>query len=234
MLNNIVKLSIVTSLALSLNASPLIDNKALKTTGINISHTNEYDEKKNFNITRVHNKSCKKVNGMDPNVIWGGDYALKTVPSDCKKTFVTTVGFISPIKIDGVETYGELEVIEFMKKAQKDSDMVFVDARMRDWFAKGTIPTAINLPFKSFNPKHQDFEIVMDTSGVEVNMDEKTYDFENAKTLLLFCNGIWCPQSLWAIENLISIGYPKDKLKWYRGGLYDWTSVNLTTTMKNK
>ncbi|MEA1914709.1 MAG: hypothetical protein U9N30_05260 [Campylobacterota bacterium] len=59
--------------------------------------------------------------------------------------------------------------------------------------------------------------------------DEGIYDFSSAKTMVLFCNGIWCPQSSWAIQNLIKIGYPKEKLKWYRGGMYSWTSVNLTT-----
>jgi hypothetical protein len=83
------------------------------------------------------------------------------------------------------------------------------------------------MPFKSFNPKHQDFEIVLDTAGVEY--EDGKFDFSNAKTMLLFCNGTWCPQSVWAIENLIKIGYPKEKLLWYRGGMNSWTSLNLTT-----
>jgi len=161
-------------------------------------------------------------------VVWSGSYAASSVPDACKKTFVTTIGKISPIKIaDGIETYGELEVIEFMKKQQTDKSLVLVDARMRPWYLKGTIPGAVNLPFKTFAPTHQDFEIVMDTAGVEY--EEGIYNFKNAKTLLLFCNGVWCPQSTWAIENLLKIGYPKEKLLWYRGGMYSWKMLNLTT-----
>ena len=144
-----------------------------------------------------------------------------------KKTFVTTVGKISPIKMDGIETYGELEVIDFIKKAQDDDTMLLVDARLAPWYQKRTIPTAINLPFKSFDPKSQDFEIVMDAAGVAY--ENGVYDFSSAKTMLLFCNGAWCPQSTWAIENLLKIGYPKEKLLWYRGGMYGWTMLNLTT-----
>jgi rhodanese-related sulfurtransferase len=203
----------------------------LKGEGITLEYTDEYSGKTTTVITRNHDNICKdktKVNGGDPEAIWGGDYANSSIPDKCKKTFVTTIGKISPMKIaDGIETYGELEVIDFMKKKQTDKNLVLVDARMRGWYVKGTIPGAVNLSFKTFDPTHYDFEIVMDTAGVIY--EEGVYDFKNAKTLLLFCNGVWCPQSTWAIENLLKIGYPKEKLMWYRGGMYSWKMLNLTT-----
>ena len=55
------------------------------------------------------------------------------------------------------------------------------------------------------------------------------WDFSKAKTLVLFCNGIWCPQSSINIKTLVKLGYPADKIKWYRGGMQDWFSVGLTT-----
>jgi len=225
-----MKLSILKSFVIvGVIASTLFGNGlALKKSGVSIDYENENGDEKTIVIKRIHNDKCKKVNGMDPDVIWGGDYARADVPTECKKTYVTTVGLISPIKIaPGIETYGELEVINFMKKAQTDENLLLVDARMLQWYQKRTIPTSINMPFKSFDPKHADFEIVLDTAGVEV--DEGVYDFSGAKTLLLYCNGIWCPQSVWAIENLLKIGYPTEKLLWYRGGMNSWTSLNLTT-----
>ncbi|MEY4504600.1 MAG: hypothetical protein RL154_896 [Pseudomonadota bacterium] len=45
---------------------------------------------------------------------WGGDYALQSLPAECKKTFVTTFGTVSPISINGVTTFGELETLDFM------------------------------------------------------------------------------------------------------------------------
>ena len=217
------------ALIFTISISTLMGNGLnLKKQGVSISYEDENGDKATTVIKRIHNDKCKKVNGMDPNVVWGGDYARADVPADCKKTYVTTVGKISPIKIaDGIETYGELEVIEYMKKAQTDENLLLVDARMAQWYAQRTIPTSINMPFKSFDPKNADFEIVLDNSGVE--FEDGVYDFSGAKTLLLYCNGTWCPQSVWAIENLLKIGYPKDKLLWYRGGMNSWTSLNLTT-----
>ena len=46
---------------------------------------------------------------------------------------------------------------------------------------------------------------------------------------MLFCNGIWCPQSTANLKTLVGYGYPVYKLKWYRGGMQDWVSVGLTT-----
>ena len=46
---------------------------------------------------------------------------------------------------------------------------------------------------------------------------------------MLFCIGIWCPQSTANIKTLVALGYPVYKLKWYRGGMQDWVSVGLTT-----
>ncbi len=231
MFSKLVKSALVAALVLGVSVQAAEKKKnILKEEGVAITYQDSYGEDKNVAIKRIHDKVCtdkKKVNGMEPNMIWKDDYAKNSVPPECKKTYVTTVGKISPIKIDGIETYGELEVIDFIKKAQEDDSMLLVDARLAPWYQKKTIPTAINLPFKSFDPKSQDFEIVMDAAGV--TYENGVYDFSSAKTMLLFCNGAWCPQSTWAIENLLKIGYPKEKLLWYRGGMYGWTMLNLTT-----
>lgn len=207
----------------------LANDYDLKYGGVDIGYVDEYGDTINYNIQRRPADSpCKKVNGGDPNNVWGGDYANEKIPDVCKKTFLTTAGKLTPMKInDSIETYGELEVIDFIQKSAKDKSMLLVDARTYGWYKRDTIPTSVNLPFKNFDPTHQDYEIVMDTIGVEYS--EGLYNFEEAKTLVLFCNGTWCPQSSWAIENLIKIGYPQEKLKWYRGGMYGWKIVNLST-----
>ncbi len=55
------------------------------------------------------------------------------------------------------------------------------------------------------------------------------WNFDNAKTLVLFCNGSWCGQSPTTIKELLKIGYPAHKILWYRGGMQDWQSLGLTT-----
>ena len=202
----------------------------LKNKGVSINYVDGFDEKKTAVIKRIHDDTCKKVDGTNPNVIWGGDYANKSVGTSCKKTFVTTVGKISPMKIEeGIETYGELEVIDFIQKSTSNENLMLIDARLSNWYEKGTIPTSTNISYKRFDKKKYptEFEDTLEELGVEI--EDGKNSFNEAKTLLLFCNGVWCPQSTWAIQNLRKIGYPKEKLKWYRGGMYSWTMLNLTT-----
>lgn len=189
-----------------------------------------YDDK-TITIKRMHDEECKTINGADPKNIWSGNYAKEGLPEKCVKKFVTTVGKITPMKInDKVETVGELEVIQFIKDSQTDKNKLLIDARLPDWYLQMTIPTAENIPFTYFdkNKYPDDFYDVLEMIGAK-EISEGKYDFSNAKELLLFCNGPWCPQSTFAIQNLIKIGFPQEKMKWYRGGMYSWKMLNLTT-----
>jgi hypothetical protein len=55
------------------------------------------------------------------------------------------------------------------------------------------------------------------------------WNFDGAKTLVMFCNGSWCGQSPTNIKDLLKIGYPAHKIFWYRGGMQDWENLGLTT-----
>ncbi len=202
----------------------------LKKNPVKINYTDPYDTKYEYTITRTPNEKCKNVQ-LNVDTIWGGDFANQNVPNECKKSFVTTAGHISPMKInDEIKTYGELEVIEFMQKAQSSNkNLLLIDARLPIWYHKLTIPTALNIPFPNFDHAKNPAEFDDMLESIGVTQKDGVYDFSNAKTLLLFCNGIWCPQSTWAIENLLKLGYPANKLNWYRGGMYSWTQSNLTT-----
>jgi rhodanese-related sulfurtransferase len=224
MFQKLLKLSLILLVVISVSNAQDLKNK-----GVSITYLDFNEDKKQTVIKRVHDDECLNVK-VSPNNIWSGNYTSKNIPSKCKKTFATSIGKLSPIKIDkDIETYGELEVIEFIRKAQDDENMVLIDARMLDWYLLSTIPGSINIPFKHFNSKKSpdEFEDVLDVIGVSI--ENGKYNFKNAKTLTLFCNGAWCLQSPAAIKNLIKIGYPKEKLFWYRGGMYNWTLAGLTT-----
>ena len=47
-----------------------------------------------------------------------------------------------------VATVGEVEVFEFMEAKVRDGTGVIVDARTPNWFKKGTIPEAVNYPYR--------------------------------------------------------------------------------------
>lgn len=53
------------------------------------------------------------------------------------------------------------------------------------------------------------------------------WDFSQAKSLVLWCNGPWCGQSPTAIKGLIGQGYPANKIRYYRGGMQLWRVFGL-------
>lgn len=144
------------------------------------------------------------------------------------------------VAIPGIETIGELEVLDYLQRiAAGDPDVLVVDSRTPDWVIRGTIPGSINVPWNRINiDTNGTFETPTEAAGIEQILtdtfgaardDAGHWSFAGAKTLVLFCNGIWCPQSTANLKTLVKYGYPVEKLKWYRGGMQDWVSVGLTT-----
>ena len=141
---------------------------------------------------------------------------------------------IQPMSLaPGVETIGEVEMLDYLAMVEGgDDSMIVLDSRTPDWYERGTIPGAVNLPWTALNPaKGADplsiAEIMQDVFGVTES--EGLFDFSNAKTAVMFCNGMWCGQSPNNIKNLLKFGYPAHKIKWYRGGMQDWEILGLTT-----
>ena len=140
---------------------------------------------------------------------------------------------IQPIELAaGIETIGELEIIDYLKKLSAgDDNIVVIDSREAKWLNKGMIPGAINIPWtKLFNKTatpSQVREILQLSFGVA--FIDGLWNFQNAKTLVFYCNGAWCGQSPTNIKSLVNYGYPVSKLKWYRGGMQSWKLFGLTT-----
>ena len=154
--------------------------------------------------------------------------------------------FIAP----GVTTVAELELLEFIDKKVEVDKGVLIDARTPAWFEKGTIPGSINIPFTSFDPEKSPKELaealkklnvkkkdgntnsfvesIMGWFSDDAQAADNPWDFSEAQEILLFCNGIWCGQSPTAIKNLLALGYPAEKIYYYRGGMQSWQSVGLT------
>ena len=141
---------------------------------------------------------------------------------------------IQPVVLaPGVETIAEVEMLDYLSKMSAgDASILVIDSRTPDWVKKGTIPGAVNIPWTALNPaKGADpisiGEIMVDKFGVKEL--EGLWDYSGAKTLVMFCNGMWCGQSPNNIKNLLKFGYPADKIKWYRGGMQDWEILGLST-----
>lgn len=140
---------------------------------------------------------------------------------------------VQPMQIaPGVETIGELELLDLLEKRNfGELDALLIDSRTPDWAAKGMIPGAINVPWTTLSlAKSDQFTIadVLETQFGAISLDG-LWDFSNAKTLILYCNGPWCGQSPTNIRTLLTLGYPAHKIKWYRGGMQAWEGLGFNT-----
>ncbi len=135
----------------------------------------------------------------------------------------------------GVATIGELEVLSFLETKVANGQGLLVDARVPEWFAKGTIPGAVNIPFPTLeetNPFRDEILKAIGAVALGAPGDDE-WNFDNAMDLALFCNGPWCDQSPRAIRALIAVGYPPSKLSYYRGGIQMWMLLGLTIRESN-
>ena len=129
---------------------------------------------------------------------------------------------------EGVETVGEIEVIEYISTHVETGKGLLIDSRIPSWFAKGTIPGAINIPFSTVSPENDYRDEILQALGAQKDGD--AWDFTQATDLLMFCNGPWCDQSPRAIRDLLDVGYPAEKIRYYRGGMQLWLTLGLSTT----
>ena len=133
----------------------------------------------------------------------------------------------------GVETIGELELIDYLRAISAgNQNLMVVDSRTEDWTRRtGIIPGAVVIPWDKLFLAKNDPEKVADIleDKFKAHRNGPFWEFSHAKTLILYCNGIWCGQSPTNIKTLLSIGYPPNKLKWYRGGMQDWKSLGFNT-----
>lgn len=116
----------------------------------------------------------------------------------------------------GVTTIGELEVLEFLSSG----DGVLVDGRIRSQYEQGTIPGAISVPYTEAADRLGEF-------GCEIDFDGWVCE-ANVPNVVLFCNGPWCGQSPTAARRMIEVGYPAEKIYYYRGGMQNWNMLGLT------
>ena len=116
-----------------------------------------------------------------------------------------TWGTIRPIQLaPGVRTVGELEVV-----AHIEAGLPLVDSRLPEYYAGGTIPSAVNIPHTETTARIAEFDADLAT--------------------VLFCNGPQCAATPDAIAQLLAAAYPPEQLLYYRGGIHDWVTLGLPT-----
>ena len=222
------------AISLLLTSSIFAKKTSFQSEGVSVQMVESSGQIKHIVVKRDIPHECKKV-PINNTMVWTGNYANVKVPEACKSTYVHTTGNLLPMHLhEEINTYGELEVLAFMKHMQKDASMLLIDGRKQEWYDYRTIPGAINLPFHHFKERDAfefEFEHALRILGVKINTDD-ILDFSNVKTIAIFCNGPWCSQSVAMITALLDIGYPAEKMNWYRGGMQTWLAAGMTTTRK--
>ncbi len=173
-----------------------------------------------ISIDVVHNEKTIKLQREQDQDNEISDFYLKTARGKIQP--------MHPFAPHLVETIGELDMINYVKeKSAGDDSIVVIDTRTPNWVTiSGGIPSAVNIPYTLFKKKDRALEIMEDQLGVQV---DDVFDFSYAKTLVMYCNGIWCGQTPTAVKALLSYGYPAAKIKYFRGGMQNWKSLGLTT-----
>jgi rhodanese-related sulfurtransferase len=167
----------------------------------------------------VSGKSYEIARNQDPDAVLSGEFAKtsRACPPFC----------IHPMSAGaGVETIGEIEVMDFLSSRVAQGQGLLIDSRVPEWFAKGTIPGSVNVPFATLEATNPYRDEILKALGAI--QQGSAWDFSGAFDLALFCNGPWCDQSPRAIRNLLDVGYPAEKIKYYRGGMQDWMILGLT------
>lgn len=211
------------------------------------------DDAKPVGITADKMSVTVKHDGAEVEIKRNQDNSA-TVVADFAKTSRPCPPFcIQPDTVaEGVQTIAELGMLDYLGKVSGgDASVLVIDSRTPDWVEKGTIPGAKNISWESLAPDKgattddiikiltEDFGAKLAKGADALAVDEavaeggdavsKVFDYADAKTLVLFCNGMWCGQSPTNIKTLLKFGYPADKIKWYRGGMQDWSILGLTT-----
>ena len=139
---------------------------------------------------------------------------------------------IQPMRLtSGVETIGELELLDFLARmAEGDESVLVVDSRTAEWVANGIIPGAVNIPYTKLDPAHASPREIAELLELDFGVIRlgALWNFSAAKTLIFYCNGAWCGQSPTAARRMIEAGYPPKKIFYYRGGMQVWQSLGLT------
>ena len=135
---------------------------------------------------------------------------------------------IQPIKMHkDIQTVGEVELLKFMTNKVNKKKGLLVDLRPKVAYKKESIPSAVNIPARvKDNPVK--VEKILKVLGAKRNADG-TLNTSKVLEVAFYCNGLWCDKSSEFIKTFLDLGYPADKMLYYRGGMQMWKILGFTT-----
>ena len=145
----------IAAISLLLSSFLLAKQSNFQSEGVSVQMIDAGGQIKHRVVKRDIPDECKKV-PINNTMVWKGNYANAKVPEACKSTYVHTTGNLLPMQLhEDINTYGELEVLAFIKHMQKDDSMLLIDGRKQEWNDYRTIPGAKKIPYNKINkPKN--------------------------------------------------------------------------------
>ena len=135
---------------------------------------------------------------------------------------------IQPIKMrSDIPTIGEVELLSFLQKKVNTGEGVLIDIREKSDYLRGTIPSSVNIPYETIYDNTKMKKILHILGMIKAPSGE--LDSNKVMSVAVFCDGLWCGTAPKFIENLLALGYPKDKIYYYRGGMQMWKILGFTT-----
>ena len=133
---------------------------------------------------------------------------------------------IQPMRIENVETVGELETLMFIQSLSDKTGSLLIDARTPSLYKQETLPAATNIPYTLLHTQSKHRSTILELLGAKKIKGK--WRFKNVRKLLIFDSALWDFQAVALIRELIKVGYPQDHLKYYRGGLRSWEEAGLS------
>jgi hypothetical protein len=134
---------------------------------------------------------------------------------------------IAPMVVaDGIPTFGETDVLQFLVDSVAGNKGLMVDARMPEGRAKGFIPGTVSLPFATMSEDNQFKNDILKALGAREF--DGVFNFADARELLIYDNGPSSDDAGNLVRNLLAAGYPTDKIRYYRGGMQVWSVLGFS------
>ena len=127
---------------------------------------------------------------------------------------------------NGVVTFGETEVLQFLVNEVAGNTGLMVDARMPQDRERGFSPGSVSLPHETM-AKGNPFKIDI-LKALGAREFDGTFNFADARALLVYDRGPSSSEAGKLVNNLLEAGYPAAKIKYYRGGMQVWSVLGFS------
>ncbi len=135
---------------------------------------------------------------------------------------------IQPIKTHkDIQTIGEVEVLQFMSEKGNKKKGLLIDLRAKKVYKKESIPSAVNIPYATKDNKVK-IKKILKILGAKRKSDG-SLDTSRALDIAFYCDGLWSEKSPEFIKTFLDLGYPAEKILYYRGGMQMWKILGFTT-----